>query len=151
MRRRTPGTPDLFRRHATVVGPPIRQNRYGLQVHDPPGTGEFVNIGGNALQGRLHPGQVEYHVCGVGPVLGGAQVDRRRERFGVDLGQPRGALPQPTSLPSRSAIRSRPPRLGARTAVGIFRGGAAHRPQLIQSTDRGRSACSGHREPRPAG
>jgi hypothetical protein len=64
------------RRSARRIG----QHRGGVQVLDPPGPGEFVNVGGDAVDDRRRPRQVDGHDGPVRPVGGRAQIDRRRVR-----------------------------------------------------------------------
>ena len=80
--------------HAPAAfGAPAGPHRGGGQVVDPAGVGELVDVGGDAVQDRRHPRQVDHHQCPLGVIAARAQVHRRRELPGVQEGQPAGALP----------------------------------------------------------
>ena len=69
-----------------------------VQVLDPPGPGEFVHVGGDAVDDRRHPREVDGHDGPVRPVGGRAQVDRWRVAISVQVREPVCALPQPAHL-----------------------------------------------------
>ncbi len=54
-----------------------RSGGRGVQLLHPPGTGQLVHIGGDAVDHRAHPREVNGHVGRVRPVGGGAQQDSR--------------------------------------------------------------------------
>ncbi len=63
----------------------------------------------------------------------GAQVDRRGELLGVQVGQPVGALAEPADLVEQAVADQVPPvQLGVIIPAGIFRRGPARGPQLPQ-------------------
>ena len=61
----------------------------------PPGAGEFVQVGRDAVKDRAYPRKVDGYVGGVWPVAGWAQVDRGRVATSVELGEPVRAASQP--------------------------------------------------------
>jgi len=76
---RRPGTPGPARPAAGGVRPArVGQHRGCVQVLDPPDPGEFVHVGGDAVDDRGHPREVDGHDSPVRPVGGRAQVDRGR-------------------------------------------------------------------------
>jgi hypothetical protein len=44
-----------------TLRPRVGQHSGGVQVLDPPGPGEFVHVGGDAVDDRRHPRQVDGH------------------------------------------------------------------------------------------
>jgi hypothetical protein len=83
---------------APPFGPPVREGGRRAEVGHAAGAGQLLDIGGDPLQDRGHPGQVGHHVRPVGVIAVGAQVDHRGELAGVQVGQPAGALAQPVHL-----------------------------------------------------
>ncbi len=66
----------------------------------------------------------------LGAVALRAQVDRRREPLGVQVGQPPGALAQPADLIEQAvAGQVAAVQLDVVIPVGVFRGRPARRPQ----------------------
>jgi hypothetical protein len=62
---------------APLLNATVRTHRGDVELLDPPGAGQLVDIGGDPLQDRLDPGQVGYHRGGVGPVTGVVPHDPR--------------------------------------------------------------------------
>ena len=114
------------------------QHRGGVQVLDPPSPGELVHVGGDAVNDRPHPREIDGHDGPVRPIGGRAQVDRWRVAVSIQVGighelvparvtarppqpgcgsrsLPRGPRPAPTSVPVRPAPAAMPP---ARPASG---------------------------------
>ena len=58
---------------APSFGAPVTQHRRG-EVGHAAGTGQFIDIGGNTLQDRGHPGQVGHHVRPVGMIAFGRRL-----------------------------------------------------------------------------
>jgi hypothetical protein len=81
-----------------AFGPRVGQHRGGGQVLDPPGPGELVHVGGDAIDDRGHPRQVDGHEGPVRPVGGRAQAGRWRVAISVQVREPACALPQPAHL-----------------------------------------------------
>jgi hypothetical protein len=111
-----------------------------------PGAGEFVHVGGNAVDDRLPPRQADGDDGPVRPVGGRAQVDRRRVAAPVELPEPARALPQPVHL-VRQAVGEviATVQVSVLIAVGVFEGRPARCPQLTQrrvSASRSASATS---------
>ena len=118
---------------APSSGAPVTQHRRGVQVGHAAGAGQLIYIGSNPVQDRRHPGQVGHHVRPLGAVALWAQVDRRREPLGVQVGQPPGALAQPADLIEQAvADQVAAVQLGVVIPVGVFRGRRARRPQSSQ-------------------
>jgi len=82
----------------TAFGPRVGQHRGFVQVLDPPGPGELVHVGGDAVDDRGHPREVDGHDGPVWPVGGQAQVDRWRVAVSVQVREPVHAMPQPAHL-----------------------------------------------------
>jgi ParB/RepB/Spo0J family partition protein len=57
-----------------------------LEAGDAAGAGQLIDIGGNPLQDRGHPGQAGHDVRPAGVIAPGAQVNRRRETIDVQVG-----------------------------------------------------------------
>jgi hypothetical protein len=83
------------------------------QVAHPAGAGEFVQVGGDAVEDRLYPCEGDGEVGGVRPVGHRAQVDRWWVSAGVELGQPVRA---PLGSSVRTVGASRLPRGSMRRA-----------------------------------
>jgi hypothetical protein len=62
---------------APPFGPPVRAGRRRAEVGHAAGAGQLIDIGGNPLQDRGHPGQVGHLVHPAGMIVFGAQVDHR--------------------------------------------------------------------------
>ena len=126
---RTPGSPGpvllpgAVVRHAGHPAPPRRPGRHAA------GAGQLIYVGSN----RRHPGQVGHHVRPLGVVAHRAQIDRRREPLGVQVGQPPGAPAQPADLIEQAvADQVALVQLGVVIPVGVFWGRPARRPQSSQ-------------------
>ena len=62
-----------------ALGPRVGQHRGGGQVLDPPGPGELVHVGGDPVDDRGHPRQVDGHdLVTVADMLGHARLDTVR-------------------------------------------------------------------------
>jgi hypothetical protein len=72
----------------------VGQRGRGVQVRYPPGAGEVVQVGREAVQDRAHSRKVDGNVGGVWPVAGWAQVDRGRVATGVELRDSPGLAPE---------------------------------------------------------
>ena len=81
-----------------ALGPRAGQHRGGVQILDPPGPGELVHVGGDAIDDRPHLCEVDGHDGPARPVGGRAQVDRWRVAISVQVREPVRALPQPAHL-----------------------------------------------------
>jgi hypothetical protein len=81
-----------------AFAPWVGQYRGGGQVLDPPGLGEFVHVGGDAVDDRGHPREVDGHDGPVWPVGGRVQVDRWRAAISVQVREPVCALSQAAHL-----------------------------------------------------
>jgi hypothetical protein len=111
---------------APPFGPPVREGSRRAEVGHAAGAGQLIDVGGDTLQDRGHPEQVDHHVRPVGMIAVGTQVDRRGELAGVQVGQPAGALAEPAHLVGQAvADQVTPVQLGVVIPVGIFRYGPA--------------------------
>ena len=118
---------------APPFGPPVREGSCRAEVGHAAGAGQLIDIGGNPLQDRGHPGQVGHHVRPVGMIAFGAQVDRRGILAGVQAVQPVGALADPVHLVDQAvADQVAPVQLGIVIPAWVFRCGPARGPQLTQ-------------------
>jgi len=75
-----------------------RQHRYGVQILNPSGPGELIDVGRDAVQDRHHPRQVDRHQRPLRAIAARTQVNRWRVVISVQAGQPAGALPEPARL-----------------------------------------------------
>jgi hypothetical protein len=120
---------------APPFGLPVREGSRRVEVGHAAGAGQLIDVGGDPLQDRGHPGQVGHHVRPVGMIVFGAQVDRRGELLGGRwVSQPAHWRSQPTSSSRRSQIRSRPSSSASSSPSGSSGAGqpAARGPQLAQ-------------------
>jgi len=131
---------------------PVGQHRGGVQVLDPPGPGELVHVGGDAVDDRPHPREVDGDDGPVWPVGGRAQVDRRRVAAPVELPEPARALSQPVHLVRQAggeviaAVQ-----VGVLVAVGVFGGRPARCPQLTERRVQRIQVGGGHDLVHPGG
>jgi hypothetical protein len=118
---------------APPFGPPVRQGARRAEVGGAAGAGQFADVGGDPLQDRGHPWQVDRHQRLIGVIAVGAQVDRRGVLAGVQVGQPIGALADPADLIDQAvADQVTPVQLGVVIRIGVFGVGSARGPQLPQ-------------------
>ena len=118
---------------APPFGPPVREGSRRAEVGHAAGAGQLIDIGGNPLQDRGHPGQVGHHVRPVRMIAVGAQVDHRGELAGMQVGQPAGALAEPAHLIEQAVTdQVAPIQFGIVLSAGVFRRGPARDPQLPQ-------------------
>jgi hypothetical protein len=118
---------------APSFGAPVTQHRRAVQAGHAAGAGQLIYIGSNPVQDRRHPGKVGHHVRPLGAIAIWAQVDRRREPLGVQVGQPPGALAQPAGLIEQAvADQVAAVQPGVVIPVGVFRGRPVSRPQFSQ-------------------
>jgi hypothetical protein len=109
----------------------LREGSRRVEVGHAAGGGQLIDVSGDPLQDRGHPGQVGHHVRPVGMIAVGAQVDRRGELLGVQAGQPVRALAEPADLVEQAvADQVAPVQLGVVIPAGVFRGRPARGPQL---------------------
>ena len=144
---RRPGTPGRARPAAGGVRPAGRAAPLGGgQVLGPPGAGEFVHVGGDAVDDRPHPRQADDSAGRVRPVGGRAQVDHWRVAISVQVREPVRALlaaSPPHRIAGRRYCPGRPARCPPRSLD--LRGLASPLPAARRAP---RPAHPGRRRPR---
>ena len=137
---RTPGSPDRVRLTGGAVRPAGQGGRSLCRGRPRGGRGQLVDVGGDPLQDRGHPGQVDHHQRLAGVIAVGPQVDRRGVLAGVQVGQPVCALADPAHLIDQAvADQVAPVQLGVVIPAGVFRGGPARgrsSPRAASSSSR---------------
>ncbi len=153
---RTPEVQVRLGYPAPPFGPPVRKGTRRAEVGHAAGAGQLIDIGGDPLQDRGHPGQVYHHMRPVGMIAFGPQVDHRGKLAGMHVGHPVGALAQPARLIERAvADQVAPVQLGIVIPARVFRCGPARGPQVSQRGIQRIQVCAGRdlvhprrREPR---
>jgi|HubBroStandDraft_2_1064218.scaffolds.fasta_scaffold14485_4 hypothetical protein len=131
--RRRPGTPGSARPAAGGAPPTGRGAPRRCPGPRPPSPGEFVHIGGDAVDDRGHPRQADGDEGPVWPVGGRAQADRRQVAAPVELPEPARALPQPVHLVRQAAGEViAAVQVSILIAVGVFGGWPARCPQFTE-------------------
>lgn len=91
----------------------VRSHCRGVQVSDLASAGELIKVGGDPVEDRPHPREVDADGGGVRPVSSRPQVDDGRLAASLKLGQPLRALSQPPSSASASSTTTWNDRIGA--------------------------------------
>jgi hypothetical protein len=149
--RRRPGTPGPARPAAGGVPRAGRAAPPRCPGPGPAGPGQLVDAGGDAVDDRPHPRQVDRDGP-VRPVGGRAQVGRWRVAISIQVREPVRALPQPAHLTGQPADDGVPVvEFGVVPGIWIFRGGPAHRPQPTQRCVQHVHIGGGHELVHPGG
>lgn len=69
-------------------GPPVRAGSRRAEVGHAAGAGQLIDLGGDPLHDRGHPGQIGHHVRPAGVIAAGAQAEHRREPVCGRVSQP---------------------------------------------------------------